>query len=217
MAVAHDRKAHLHMTSKTSKEIVPADSFSDDDGGIFTGEVVEYGFTELTTVTSVEQSIIDGVAKLPDSLNGQIDLAQWYYSLARGDKYISADPNAIMRKLLLQTANAKTVDDLFERTKAMGLQGLIPNVPGKGSGPIDIIGLNVVESHLDGGVPCFMILEIMSRRTGERLITTTGAQEMQMQVLGCLTFGIWPIPCQIKRIDVKDKGGRYMFRLYPLD
>lgn len=205
------------MASK-SKELVPTDSFSDDDDtGIFTGEIVEYERTEISTVTSIEQSIIDGVATLPPALDGQLDLAAWYYSLARGDKYISKDPNAIMRKLLMQTANAKTAEDLFERTKAMGLQGLIPNVPGRGSGPIDIIGLNVVESHLDGGIPCFMILEIQSRRTGERLITTTGAQEMQMQVLGCLTFGMWPIPCQIKRIDVKDKGGRFMLRLYPLD
>lgn len=205
------------MTSK-SKEIVPAEGFGDeDDAGIFTGEIVEYERTEISTVTSIEQSILDGVATLPAALDGTIDLTAWYYSLARGDKYISKDPNAIMRKLLMQTANAKTAEDLFERTKALGLQGLIPNVPGRGSGPIDIVGLNVVESHLDGGIPCFMILEIQSRRTGERLITTTGAQEMQMQVLGCLTFGIWPIPCQIKRIDVKDKGGRFMLRLYPVD
>lgn len=205
------------MASKSTEVAIPEGFADDEDTGIFTGEIVEYDRVEISTVTSVEQSIIDGVATLPQALAGTIDLAAWYYSLARGDKYISKDPNAIMRKLLMQTANAKTADDLFERTKAMGLQGLIPNVPGKGSGPIDIIGLNVVESHMEGGVPCFMVLEIQSRRTGETLITTTGAQEMQMQVLGCLTFGIWPIPCQIKRIDVKDKGGRFMFRLYPLD
>lgn len=204
--------------AKASAEVAVPEGFGDEeDAGIFTGEIVEYERVEISTVTSVEQAIIDGVATLPPALDGALDLAAWYYSLARGDKYVSKDPNAIMRKLLMQTANAKTAEDLFERTKALGLQGLIPNVPGRGSGPIDIIGLNVVESHADGGVPCFMVLEIQSRRTGERLITTTGAQEMQMQVLGCLTFGIWPIPCQIKRIDVKDKGGRHMFRLYPVD
>lgn len=198
-------------------EVAETAGFTDAGEEIFKGEIVEYEFTELTTVTSVEQAIIDGPAKLPAQLEGQLDLAAWYYSLARGDKFKDKDPNAIMRKLLMQTANAKTADDLFERTKAMGLQGLIPNVPGYGTGPIDIVGLNVVASHLDGGVPCFMILDIVSRRTGEHLITTTGAQEMQMQVLGFLTFGVWPITCQIKRIDVKDKGGRHMLRLYPVD
>lgn len=205
------------MASKSAELAVPEGFGEEEDPGIFTGEIVEYDRVEISTVTSVEQSILDGVAKLPDALSGTIDLHAWYKSLANGDKYISKDPNAIMRKLVMQTANAKTADELFERNKAFGLQGLIPNVPGRGSGPIDIIGLNVVESHMDGGIPCFMVLEIQSRRTGETLITTTGAQEMQMQVLGCLTFGIWPIPCQIKRIDVKDKGGRHMLRLYPLD
>ena len=88
---------------------------------------------------------------------------------------------------------------------------------GAGTGPIDIDGLHVSESQLKGGVPCFMILNITSRRTGETLVTSTGAQELQMQVLGHLVFGIWPIPCQIKRMDVTDKGGRGMLRMFPLD
>lgn len=203
----------------SSKEVEKADTagFTDDGQEIFQGEIVEYGFTELETVTSVEKFITEGPAKLPAQLDGQLDLSAWYYSLARGDKFIDKDPNAVMRKMLLQTANAKTAEELFETRKAVGLQGLIKNVPGAGTGPIDIVGLNVIASHLDGGVPCFMVLEIRSRRTGEILVTTTGAQEMQMQILGFLTFGVWPIPCQIKRIDVKDKGGRYMFRLYPVD
>lgn len=205
------------MAKQSTEVAIPEGFGEEEDPGIFTGEIVEYDRVEISTVTSIEQALTDGPAPLPAALDGQLDLAAWYYALARGDKYVSKDPNAIMRKLIMQTANAKSADELFERTKAFGLQGLIPNVPGRGSGPIDIIGLNVVESHMDGGVPCFMILEIQSRRTGERLITTTGAQEMQMQVLGFLTFGVWPIPCQIKRIDVKDKGGRHMFRLYPLD
>lgn len=205
------------MSSK--KEIVEQqpDGFTDNGEEIFQGEIVEYQRTEISTVTSIEQLIIDGPAALPASLEGQLELRDWYNSLARGDAYTDKDPNAVMRKILLQTANAKRPEDLFERSKAVGLQGLIPNEPGRGTGPINIDGLHVSESQLKGGVPCFMVLNITSRRTGEMLVTSTGAQELQMQILGFLTFGIWPIECQIKRIDVKDRGGRYMFRLFPLD
>ena len=191
--------------------------FTDGGEEIFHGEIVEYTHTEIATVTSVEQLIIDAPAPLPQSLEGTLEMRDWYYSLARGDAYTDKDPNAVMRKILLQTANAKRPEDLFERSKAVGLQALIPNEPGRGSGPINIDGLHVSETQLKGGVPCFMVLNITSRRTGETLVTSTGAQELQMQVLGFLAFGIWPIECQIKRMDVKDKGGRYMFRLFPLD
>lgn len=203
-------------TKKTEDQSAP-DGFTDGGEEIFQGEIVEYSHTEISTVTSIEQLILDGPAELPDTLKGTLELQDWYYSLARGDAYKDKDPNAVMRKILLQTANAQRPEDLFERTKAVGLQGLIPNEAGRGSGPVNIDELHVSETQLKGGVPCFMVLGITSRRTGEHLITSTGAQELQMQVLGFLTFGIWPIPCQIKRLDVKDKGGRYMFRLFPLD
>lgn len=205
------------MSNKNSTETAPVDGFTDDGQEIFKGEIVEYEYTELSTITSVEQRIIDGPAPLPATLEGQLDLHAWYDTLAKGAEYADPDPNAVMRKLLLQTANAKSAEELFERTRAVGLQELIPNRPGAGSGPVDIFGLHVAASHLKGGVKCFMVLDIASRRTGESIVTTTGAQEFQMQVLGFLAFGVWPIPCQIKRMDVQDKGGRYMFRLYPLD
>lgn len=205
------------MSNKRDTQETPVASFIEGAGEVFQGEIMEYAHTEIATVTSVEQLILDGPAPLPASLEGQLNLRDWYYSLARGDEYEDKDPNAVMRKLLLQTANAKTAADLFERSKAVGLQGLVPNVPGAGTGPVDIYGLHVARSHMEGGVKTFTVLDIASRRTGETLTTTTGAQELQMQVLGFLAFGIWPIECQIKRMDVKDKGGRYMFRLYPLD
>lgn len=205
------------MSSNKNTEDTALASFTDDGEEVFQGEIVEYTHTEIATVTSVEQMVNDAPAALPAELAGQLDLRAWYYSLARGDDYEDKDPNAVMRKLLLQTANAKTAADLFERSKAVGLQGLVRNIPGAGTGPVDIYGLHVARSHMEGGVRTFMVLDIASRRTGETLTTTTGSQEIQMQVLGFLAFGVWPIPCQIKRMDVKDKGGRYMFRLYPLD
>lgn len=205
------------MSKAKEDTVIAEDGFTDNGEEVFQGEIVQYQHTEISTVTSVEQLILDGPAPLPQALEGALELRDWYYSLARGDAYTDKDPNAVMRKILLQTANAKRPEDLFERSKAVGLQSLVPNEPGRGTGPINIDGLHVSETQLKGGVPCFMVLNITSRRTGETLVTSTGAQELQMQVLGFLTFGIWPIECQIKRMDVKDKGGRYMFRLFPLD
>lgn len=205
------------MSNKQHEPSAELVGFTDNGEEIFQGEVVEYTHTEISTVTSIEQLIIDGPAPLPDTLHGAIDLQAWYNSLAKGDAYKDPDPNAVMRKILLQTANATTPEGLFQRSKAVGLQELIPNRAGAGTGPINIDGLHVSETTKKGGVPCFMVLNITSRRTGETLVTSTGAQELQMQILGFLAFGIWPIECQIKRMDVTDKGGRGMFRLFPLD
>lgn len=205
------------MVKKEVEETAELVGFTDNGEEVFHGEIVEYQHTEISTVTSIERLIQDGPAPLPAALENSLNLSDWYYSLARGDAYTDKDPNAVMRKILLQTAEAKTADELFQRTKAVGLQELIPNRAGAGTGPIDIDGLHVSESQRKGGVPCFMVLNITSRRTGETLVTSTGAQELQMQICGFLAFGIWPITCQIKRMDVTDKGGRGMFRLFPLD
>jgi hypothetical protein len=67
------------------------------------------------------------------------------------------------------------------------------------------------------GAPCYMILDYISLDTGAKRKTTTGATQLQAQILRLIGFGIWPIRCQIKRTERKDKGGRFLFWLYPVD
>lgn len=181
------------------------------------GEIVEPSAIVLADKTALEVLIDESQIKMPAMLDGAVVLHDWYHSLAYRAPYQDPDPDRVMRKILLQTANATKVEDLFERSKPLGLQNMVKNEPGAGTGPVRIVDLHVAESDLKGSVPCFMVLTLESMRTGEVVITTTGAQELQMQVLGFITFSVWPIECQIKRMDVKDKGGRYMFRMYPLD
>jgi len=40
---------------------------------------------------------------------------------------------------------------------------------------------------------------------------------VQATLLGLLVNGMWPIRCQIKRGESKDKGGRYLLFVLPPD
>jgi hypothetical protein len=172
---------------------------------------------QVVETTSVEAILAAGAPALPAEFEDSFSLTAWYASLAYRQPYEERDPEHITRKLLRKTFMAKTAADVFEHVKPQGLQMLIPNQPGATSGPVRIVDLYVAESDKKGGVPCFMVLDVVNLRTGDIVTTTTGAQELQAQMLTFLALGVWPIEGQFKRIDAKDKGDRYMMRFFPVD
>lgn len=154
-------------------------------------------------------------APLPEQLAGKIVLSAWAESLVNGVKYEDPDPNYLSRLLITQTLTAESLDKVFEQGAIQGLQKAIPNVPDAGTGPIVITDLYVTGSDLNEGVPCYVIITATHVETGEISKYTTGAQQLQAQILASLSWGHWPIPCQIKRIDRKDKSGKYLFWMFP--
>lgn len=152
---------------------------------------------------------------LPAALDGKIDLTKWAESLVNQRKYEDPDPNYLSRLLIMQTLTAESPDAVFEQGAIQGLQKAIPNVPDAGTGPIIITDLYVTGSDLNEGVPCYVIITATHAETGEVAKYTTGAQQLQAQLLASLSWGRWPIPCQIKRIDRKDKSGKYLFWMFP--
>jgi hypothetical protein len=161
--------------------------------------------------------LIKSTAALPEELQGVIDLSKWAESLINHAPYDEPDPNYLPRLLLIQTLEATAPEQVFTPNDLDGLQKIIGNMPGAGTGPIEIDGLYVASSSMSEGAPCYMILDYVSLDTGVRRKTTTGATQLQAQILRLLGFGIWPIRCQIKRTERKDKGGRYLFWLFPPD
>lgn len=186
-------------------------------GTVVGSEVAVQAEAQIVVQTSIETVLLEQKSLLPAALDGAFELMPWYRSLTLREPYEEKDPERIARKIMLRTFQAKDAASVFEHQKPFGLQGLVRNQPGASTGPIDIVDLYVAESEHKTGVPCFMVMEIMSRVTGDLLTTTTGAQELQAQVLSLVALGVWPITCEIKRIDAKDRGGRYMFRAFPLD
>ena len=154
-------------------------------------------------------------APLPAQLEGKFTLSAWAESIANRVKYIEPDPDYLSRLLIVQTLTAASQDEVFEQRGIRKLQESVPNVPDAGTGPIIIDDLYIAASDQTDGLPCYMIMGTTHMETGEVAKYTTGAGQLQAQVLASIGFGTWPIPCNIKRIDRKDRGGRYLFWMYP--
>jgi len=182
---------------------MPPRNNTPDGDDISTGEVVK--------------PLVSERAPMPAQLEGKIYLSAWAESLVNGAKYVEPDPNYLSRLLIMQTLTATSLDEVFEQGGIQGLQKAIPNVPDAGTGPIVITDLYVTGSDLNEGVPCYVILTTTHMETGVVTKFTTGAQQLQAQILAALSWGQWPIPCQIKRTDRKDKSGKYLFWMFPVE
>lgn len=162
-------------------------------------------------------SVIPSRAPLPDTLQGIISLDAWAESLVNGKAYDEPYPDYLSKMLLLQTITAESVADVYRQGGLAKLQEAVPNIPGGTTGPIEITDLYVTGSDFGEGVPCYVIVTATSMDTGEQRKYTTGASQVQAQLLRLLSLGVWPIKCQIRRLDRKDRGGRYLFWLFPPD
>lgn len=163
------------------------------------------------------EAMLAGSGVLPVELQGTVVLREWAESLVNHEPYHEPDPDYLSRLLLLQTLTAETADKVFERSGIKKLQESIANVPGAGTGPVEFTSIYVTSSDFGEGAPCYMIFELTDLETAVASKYTTGATQLQAQVLRLISLGVWPIRGQIRRIDRKDRGGRYLFQLYPVD
>lgn len=151
------------------------------------------------------------------ALHEEIDFTAWGNALINGTDYDEPDPQYLVRQLLLGVLQSATADQVTAENAVLKLQNLIPDAPGQGTGPIQITDLYVTSSDFGEGAPCYIIATCHNLDTGEEVKFTTGAQYLQAQFLAMINLGHWPIQCQIKRINRKDKGGRYLLQMYPVD
>lgn len=154
---------------------------------------------------------------LPAQLEGSFTLTAWAESLINHVPYVEPDPDYLSRTLLIQTLTAETVDDVLTQGGIRKLQESVPNVPGASTGPVEVYDLYVTGSDFGEGAPCYMILSLRDLETGFETKYTTGATQLQAQILRVLSLGIWPIRCKITRTERKDRGGRFLFWLFPPD
>jgi hypothetical protein len=154
---------------------------------------------------------------LPECLEGKIVLSGWAESLINGAKYVEPDPNYLARLLMVQMLTAETLELALSTSNTLSLQKAIPNVPDAGTGPIEITDLYVTDSDLNEGMPCYVIISAIRLETGEVVKYTTGAGAVQTAMLTFLSWGVWPIRCQITRMERKDRGGRYLFWVSPVE
>ena len=147
----------------------------------------------------------------------QIDLSSWANALVNGTSYEEPDPGYISRTLIMGVLMSQTADAVMSAGDIGKLQQVIPDLPGSGTGNIEITDLYVTSSDFGEGMPCYVIVSYVHLEDGTSGKFTTGASYLQAQLLALLNLGTWPIRCQVKRINRKDKGGHYLFQLYPAD
>jgi len=152
-----------------------------------------------------------------EEVKSVIDFTSWANALINGREYAEPDPGRLQRILMMQVLTATTMDEILAQNSVGKLQEIVPNVPGAGTGPIEITDLYVTGSDFDEGMPCYIIVGCVNLDTGEETRFTSGSSYLQTQVLAMLGLGNWPIRCQIKRIDRKDKGNRFLFQMFPPD
>jgi hypothetical protein len=162
-------------------------------------------------------ALLQNAAALPEELEGVVDLSGWAEALVNKRPYREPNPSYLSDLLIRQTLEATSPEMVFTPNDLDGLQKRVPDVPNASTGPIEISGLYVASSNMAEGQPTYMILDITDMETGATYKTTTGASQLQAQILRLVSFGTWPIRCQIKRTERKDRGGRFLFWLFPPD
>jgi hypothetical protein len=171
--------------------------------------------TELSTRGSKIPAI--DYSRIPERVNVVIDVRKWVGSILAKTPYEEPNPDFISTMIAFQTITAQTVEEVFDQQGVKKLQEMLPNTPGATTGPVEITDLYVASSDFETGNPSYVIITTVHLETGEEAKFTTGATNVQATILGLLLNGMWPIRCQIKRGDSKDRGGRYLMFVLPPD
>jgi hypothetical protein len=155
--------------------------------------------------------------KLPPQFFAIINPSAWVNAILYGDKYTEPDPEFISRMLAAQSIFADTVEEAFAAGGVKKLQEWLPDQPNASTGPMEITDLYVAESDFETGNPTYVLVSAVLIGSGEEVKFSTGATNVQATLIGLLRLGQWPIRCQCKRGDSKDKGGKYLIFVLPPD
>ena len=156
-------------------------------------------------------------AKWPAHLSSQIDFPLWAASVVGAAKYAEPIEGYISNMLAMQAIMADSIDAVFLANNVKGLQEILPDTPGATTGPHEILDIYVAESSMEKGQSAYVVVEWLDSELGNTGKWTTGATNIQATLIGLLKFGHWPIRCQVKRGDSKDKSGKYLMTMLPPD
>lgn len=155
--------------------------------------------------------------KVPERFFQIVNPGAWVNAILYGDPYKEPDPDFISRMLAAQSIFAESEEDAYSAMGILRLQTWLPDVPEATTGPMEITDLYVATSDFETGNPSYVIVSAVLLASGEDVRFTTGATNVQATLIGLLRNGVWPIRCQIKRGESKDKGGRYLTFMLPPD
>lgn len=155
--------------------------------------------------------------KVPEKFFAVVNPQEWVNAILYGDTYHEPNPDFISRMLAAQSIFAETAEEAFSSLGVRGLQKVLPDSPGATTGPLEITDLYVAASDYETGNPTYVVISAVELATGDEVKYTTGATNVQATFIGLLRNGVWPMRCQFKRGDQKDKGGKYLIFMLPPD
>lgn len=155
--------------------------------------------------------------KFPEAISAIVDVRGWASAVLRKTPYDEPNPDFISTMLAWQTMTAQSVEDAFSQAGVRQVQKMLANAPGATTGPIEITDLYVASSDFETGNPTYVVITATDLTSGEEWKATTGATNVQATLFALMANGAWPIRCQIKRGESKDKGGRYLLFVLPPD
>jgi hypothetical protein len=174
-------------------------------------EVVQFNPQEGT----VAYRILNGEVATPPELVGKVDVRNWLISLTTGAEYEEPDENAMAQAIMFESLSITSLDQMWDDGTPQKLQEAIENFPGATTGPVDIVDLIVTGSDYEDGNNTYVIMTLVDVETRVAEKFSTGATTIQADLLRHIGLGVWPIRCQIARTKSKDKGGRYLLKMFP--
>jgi len=171
--------------------------------------------SELSTRTGKMPAL--NLKNVPEALGAIVNVESWASAILRKTPYVEPNPDFISTMIAWQTISSQSVEEAFAQARIHKIQEMLANAPGATTGPIEITDLYVATSDFETGNPSFVIITATVLDTGEEWKATTGATNVQATIMALMLNGMWPIRCQIKRGDTKDKGGRYLLFVLPPD
>jgi len=104
--------------------------------------------------------------------------------------------------IIMQIADAQSVDELDRAWEGQGWGDLLNR-------PVEVQAIRRAESDFDGGVGCYLIVDMTVLDSGERTTVTTGASSVVAQLVKAYCLGALPLRCVLVQSKKASRNGRY--------
>lgn len=152
-------------------------------------------------------------AEVMKQVGGTIDLKAWVACVFNGEPYEAMNGEEMQRQMLLRVLEAETVDEVLSEDVGEKLQDMVPNFPDASTPPLELISVAVLPGDAENDPSTYLVIRARDIENGGEIRFSTGATNIQVQMMRILSLGVWPIKCIFKRVQKQDQGGRYIFRM----
>jgi hypothetical protein len=127
-----------------------------------------------------------------------VDLKTWAYALMRNDEFPEQDAEAMTLGILANILMAETSEAALKALDVQRAREMCGNEPGGRSDVLEVYGARPLKSDFSEGAACYVIVDALHLKTGERLKFTTGARAVQTVVLKHCLEGWLPFRCALE-------------------